>query len=272
MKIGIIAGNRLLPLLLARKIREKLNDSEIVAICFRGDTSAKISNYVDRTYWIKGSSLGELREIVRKENLKDWIMAGQINPMRIFRNKDWDKELALLADKAGDFRPHTIFFEIIKCLEQEGVRFVSIAVYLKEYFSHQGVMNGVSLSRDCRKDIDFGVEIISRYAALDVGQTIVVKRKSVVALESLEGTDRTILRGYKLAGGGVTILKFGRINQDLRFDIPVVGISTLKLLCRIKAAALVLERDKVVILEKDKFLSLAGKWKIPIIGAQGHSL
>jgi len=93
-----------------------------------------------------------------------------------------------------------------------------------------------------------------------------VKSKAVVALESLEGTDRTIKRAFRLAGRGSVILKFSKANQDLRFDVPVVGISTLKLLKRIKAVALVLEEAKVIILEKQEFLFLAKKWNIPVVG------
>ncbi|MBP7089003.1 MAG: LpxI family protein, partial [Candidatus Omnitrophica bacterium] len=91
---------------------------------------------------------------------------------------------------------------------------------------------------------------------------------SVVGLESLEGTDRTIKRSYRLAGQNCLVLKFCKSNQDLRFDVPVVGISTLRLLKNIKAAGLVLEKDKVIILEKSKFISLARKWKIPVIGKE----
>lgn len=263
-KLGIIAGNRLLPVLLARKLKE--NKNKVVIICFKGETSPFIKNYADKIYWVEPGHLGELRRIIKEENLTGWIMAGQISPLRIFKRNLWDRELTLLADKVKDFRPHHIFLEIIRYLEWEGVKFLDSTRYLKDSLADKGVMNGLAEADLCQSDIDFGVGIISRFVDLDVGQTIIVKQRSVVALESLEGTNNAILRGAKLAGHGCTVLKFSKANQDLRFDVPVVGISTLKLLRKIRAGACVLENKKVIILEKPKFLYLSEKWRIPVIG------
>jgi len=108
---------------------------------------------------------------------------------------------------------------------------------LKDDLASSGTMNSLSLSQFTTKDLDFGLGAISRFVELDIGQTISVKSRAVIALESLEGTDKTIKRAYKLAGRGCIVLKFSKANQDLRFDVPVVGISTLKLLKHIKAAS-----------------------------------
>lgn len=268
MKIGIIAGNRLLPEILAQSIKKQDCTCEVVAICLKGETSPRITKYVDRVYWIEVSHLGSLREVITKENLQTCIMAGQVTPLRIFKRSNWDEELSSLVEKTEDLRPHTIFSRIIEYLEKNGVTFLDSTLYLKEYLPTAGIMNDLSLSEDLTQDIGFGLKMISRFVDLDVGQTIVVKKKSVVALESLEGTDRTILRGYRLAGKGCVVLKFSKPNQDLRFDVPVVGIATLKLLKKNKAAALVLEKGKVIILEKEKFLYLAKKWGIPVLGRE----
>lgn len=272
MKIGIIAGSRQLPLVLAQRIKEVNSDCSLIAFCFKGETSFSIRRYVDKIYWIKIGQLKKLKHILKKEDLKQCIMAGQINPLRIFKRRDWDEELISLIDKLKDFRSHTIFSKIIDYLEKEGIVFSNFTVYLAKDLAEEGVMNGLSLNEDLKKDIDFGLKIISDFVELDVGQTIAVKQGSVVGLESLEGTDRTIKRAYRLAGKGCTILKFSKVNQDLRFDLPVVGISTLKLLRHIKAASLVLEEGKVIILEKDKFLSLAKKWRIPVVGRKKHEV
>ncbi|MDP2922905.1 MAG: UDP-2,3-diacylglucosamine diphosphatase LpxI [Candidatus Omnitrophota bacterium] len=266
MKLGIIAGNRLLPIILAKNIKENSLASETIAFCFKGETSSCISKYVDRVHWIDIGKLGVLREELRKKGIKDCIMVGQITPLRIFRRKNWDAELSLLVEKAEDMRPHTIFSHIIQHLEKEGINFLDSTLYLKKYLAQAGLMNNVRLDNNIIKDIDFGVRMISRFVDLDIGQTAVIKNRSVVAIESLEGTDNTIKRGHRLAGKKCVVLKFSKANQDLRFDVPVVGLATLKLLEKIKAAALVLEADKVIIIEKERFLLLADKWQIPIIG------
>lgn len=266
MKLGIIAGNRLLPILLAKNIKENKSGIEIIAFCFRGETSRSIVNYADKVYWFEIGRLKSLRETIKKENLSNCVMAGQITPLRIFKRKNWDSELSSLVAGLSDLRPHTIFSRIIEYLEKDNVQFLDSTLYLKEYLAVEGLMSGVDINDTAAKDVEFGLKIISRFADLDIGQTAVVKSKSVVALESLEGTDSTIRRGYRLAKGGCTVAKFSKTNQDLRFDVPVVGMNTLKLLRKIKASALLLETGKVIILEKEKFLALAKKWQIPVIG------
>jgi hypothetical protein len=268
MRIGIIAGSRLLPQILAKNIKKKMNDIETIAICFKGETSKNISRYVDKSYWIEVGALTLLKRIIEEEKLKEVIMVGQIYPLRIFRKERWDKEMKNLIKEIEDFRPHTIFKKIIDYLEKGGVRFLDSTLYLKEYLSEEGVMNQLLLTEHQKRDIEFGMKVVSCFVDLDIGQTLVVKNKSVVSLEAIEGTDNTIKRAYKIAGTGCTVLKFSKSNQDLRFDVPVVGVSTLKLLKKVKASSLVLESGKVIILEKDKFLSLAKKYKIPIIGKE----
>jgi len=266
MKLGIISGNRLLPVILAKKIKQKNSSQEIIAFCFKQETNPSIVKYVDKTYWLGVGQLGSLQEALRREKIAKCIMAGQINPLRVFNKRGWDKEMARLISNVEDFRPHNIFTGIIEYLEEKGIEFISSIEHLDDELAQQGSMNEIYPKQAFSKDIDFGVDVISRFVELDVGQTIVVKSGVTVALESLEGTDRTISRAYKLGGKNCTVLKFSKANQDLRFDVPVVGISTLGLLKRIKAHSLVLEKDRVIILEKDKFLHLAKKQNIAIIG------
>ncbi len=265
MRIGIIAGNRKLPLLLAQRIKQKEKQSQITAVCFKGETQSSINRFVDKVHWLRVGALKELKEVIRSEGLSDWIMAGQINPLHIFRRKCWDKELESLIGRSGDFRSHEIFKKIVDNLEAVGIHFLDSTTYLGEDLAKEGLMNSGNFSIPA-EDIDFGLKVISRFVEMDVGQTVVVKNGAVVGLESLEGTDRTIKRAYRLAGKGCLVLKFCKSSQDLRFDVPVVGISTLKLLKSIKAKGLVLEKDKVIIVDKQLFLSLANEWQIPVIG------
>lgn len=266
MKIGIIAGNRSLPVILSKTIKEKYQKSEVVAICFHRETSPLIKRYTDRTYWLRIGDLSAIKHIIQEEKLKECIMAGQISPVRIFDRRNWDKELMELVAKTKDMRPHSIFSAIITYLESFGLHFIDSTFYLKESLSQGGIMNGLSLSETVEEDVGFGTRMASRFVDLDIGQTMVVKNKSVVALEALEGTDNTIKRGHRLAGKGCVVLKFSKLNQDLRFDVPVVGISTLKLLRKMRASALVLETGKTLILEKEEFLKLSNSYSVPVIG------
>jgi len=268
VKIGIIAGNRLLPLILAQRIREKNKQITLVAFAFKGETSNLLAHFVDKIHWLEVGKLKDLGQILQKEGINKCILAGQINPLQIFKRKKWDQELISLVGNIKDFRPHTIFKAIINYLEKKGVEFIDSQNFLDADLAKKGAMNNLVLNADLKRDIDFGVKLVSSFVEMDVGQTVVVKSASAVGLESLEGTDRTIKRAYQLVGRGCTVLKFCKSNQDLRFDLPVVGISTLKLLKRIRAGSLVLEASKVIILEKEKFLFLAKKWGIPVIGRE----
>ncbi|MCM8786958.1 MAG: UDP-2,3-diacylglucosamine diphosphatase LpxI [Candidatus Omnitrophica bacterium] len=264
-RIAIIAGNRFFPILFAQNLRKKVKNIEIIGICFKGETSKKILPYLDKAYWISVGKLTKLKEILKKECITQCVMVGQITPLKIFKKNYVDEEFLKII-KDIDFRPHQIFSKIIKYLENEGINFLNSTLYLEEYLATEGIMNDVDVSEDVEKNINFGMGIVRNYVQLDIGQTVVVKMRSVVALETIEGTDKTLLRAYKLAGRGCVVLKFSKPDQDLRFDVPIVGISTLKILNKIKAATLVLEAGRVLILEKEKFFRLSKKYKIPIVG------
>jgi hypothetical protein len=266
MKLGLIAGNRYLPLLFSRNAK-KDKDIMIVAVCFRGETDSRILECVDKAYWIEVGQLSELVGILRKEGIRDCVMIGQITPHKIFKRKGWDKAMIEVL-KDIDFRPHSVFSRMIAYLEKEGFNFLDSTRFLQDYLAEKGLMNKVILNEEALSDVEFGLNLISKYVELDVGQTIIVKSKAVVALEGLEGTDNTIKRAYKIAGRDCTVLKFSKRDSDLRFDVPVVGLTTLSLLKKIKAKALVLERGRVLILEKKKFLALADKWGISILGEE----
>ncbi|MCF7872929.1 MAG: UDP-2,3-diacylglucosamine diphosphatase LpxI [Candidatus Omnitrophica bacterium] len=266
MQIGIIAGSKNLPLLLAKRISENKKFTKIAGVCFKGETSSKFCKYVENPLWVKVGKLKDLREAVKSQKIKNWIMVGQINPLNIFREKNWDNELKKIIRKETNFCPHTIFKVIINYLENEAINFLNSTLYLGDDLAKEGLMNGLSLSGKIKKNIEFGLDKISKFVEIDIGQTLIVKNNTVVAIESLEGTDNTIRRGAKIAGPGVVILKFAKKTQDLRFDVPVVGLSTLKLAKSVKAACLALEADKTIILNKEKFLDLSKKWKIPVVG------
>ncbi len=268
MQIGIIAGNRGLPLLLAKRVLENNNFTKIIGICFKGETSSKFCKYADKCLWVEVGKLANLREAVKSQDVKSWVMVGQVNPLNIFKERKWDDELKNLVKNKVNFCPHKIFDEIIKYLEKDGVNFLDSTLYLKDDLAEKGVMNGLGLTSQARENIEFGLDKISQFVEIDIGQTLVVKNNAVVAIESLEGTDNTIKRGFRLAGPEAAVFKFARSRQDLRFDVPVVGLSTLKLLRKIRAACLVLQKDRAIILDKAKFLDLSKKWKIPVLGVE----
>ena len=264
MKLALIAGNRELPLAFLKCIASSA-DVEVIPICFKEETSARIKQFAAKTYWLRVGQLQKLVDILKEENISQCVMLGQISPWRIFQQQKWDSLMQELVQKT-EYRPHALFTTFIEYLEIQGIRFLDSTSYMQNLLVGSGVLNQVTVDKDLSCDIDFGIKLISRYVELDVGQTMVVKNKAVLALEALEGTDNTIKRGYRIGKKGCVILKFSKKDQDLRFDVPVVGLSTLRLLKKIKAAALVLETSRVLILEKEKFLKEAQHDNIAVIG------
>ena len=187
MRLGIIAGNNLFPILFSQCARSDKAQTELIAICFHGETNHRISCLVDKAFWIHVGQFDKLLKIIKEEKIKHLVMAGQISPRRIFQRKYWDQTMLKLARDTEDFRPHTVLSHIVKLLESQGVEFLDSTFYLKSHLAQSGLMNGVELIAGLGADIDFGVRLISRFVELDVGQTIVVKQKTAIALEGFDG-------------------------------------------------------------------------------------
>ena len=266
-KLGLIAGNRNFPLLFATCAKSKDPSLEIIAVAIKGETSKNLSRLVDKIYWLKIGGLRALCDVFLKEGVKTLVMAGQISPYRIFKDRqDWDSLMQKVFKSTPDFRPHSIFTEIIREIESQGFSFISSLTYLEDYLAKDGLNNKADVSESLEKEIEHALSLARKTADLDIGQTVVIKDKAVVAVEALEGTDKTIHRAFGICGQGFIVLKLAKKNQDLRFDVPVIGLNTIKQLVRFKAKALVLEKNKTLILDKPEVISLADKAGLPIVG------
>ena len=266
-KIGLIAGNRQFPLLFCRKAKSQKPDLQIIAVAVKGEASKKISQLADKVYWVDIGSVKKLIEIFLAENVTTLVMAGQISPYRIFRDrKNWDDLMNNIVKSSPDFRPHSIFTEIIKEIQNNGLTFIDSVTFMEDSLAAAGINNNCYVSGELKEQITYYAEGIRNIVDLDIGQTVVCKDRAIVAVEALEGTDNTIRRAYRICGKGFVVVKLAKRGQDLRFDVPVVGLKTIKLLARLGAKALVLEKDKTLVLDKPRVLALADKANIPIIG------
>ncbi len=268
MKLGLLAGNRNFPLLCARQITYNHPEIELVVFAIKGETNPLIKKFCPKTIWVSAFGLQTIIDEFKKNQIDKAVMAGQISPIRIFKDKNkWDARLKKVVSGIEDFRPHSVFRAIIEEMAGEGIHFENSVAYLQDYLAKRGLNNSFAVQAESvKKDIELGVNIAEDLVNFDIGQTIVVKDKAIVAVEALEGTDRTMKRGFSLCGRGFTVVKFSRKNQDLRFDVPVVGLKTISVLGKLRAKALVLEAGRVLILDKEKFLKLADKFQISVFG------
>ncbi len=264
-RIGLIAGNGQFPILFARAAASQ--GKEIVAISVREETSLELENYVHKLYWIGVGDLKEFFRILKAEKLRKVVMAGQIRPAHIFdKNISMDESLQRFLRKVKDKRANSLLGEIAGILRRMGIRLLDSTTFLKSYLVRRGSLGKIEPSASQWNDIRFGRSIAKRIAGLDIGQTVVVKDRAILAVEAIEGTDEAIKRAGTLAGPGAVVVKMGKPRQDMRFDIPFVGPKTLDSLLSASCAVLAMEAGKTLLLEKDACLKIAEENNICLVG------
>lgn len=264
--IGLIAGNGRFPLLFARAAKAK--GIKIIAVAIKGDTSMSIKGLVDKLFWVSPGQLQKLFEIFQQEGVKKVIMAGQVSPKNLFDKRFFpDGELKKLFENLRDKKADTIFSAVADKLQSLGMDLIDSTTLLDDFLCPAGVFTKRAPTQTEWEDIRFGKEIAKAAAYFDIGQTVVVKQKAVLAVEALEGTDVTIRRGGKIGRGNSVVVKVSKPKQDMRFDIPVIGLRTIQNLIRAKISCLAVEAGKTLFLDKAASIALADKKGICIIAA-----
>jgi len=263
-KIGLIAGNRNFPLICARAARKK--GCYIVAVAIKRDTSRRLKRLVDKIYWLGLDEFSRMFEIFKQEGLERVVMAGQISPGRLFsREIGKDALLKELLEGIKNKKADTIFSAIAAKLQEAGIELMDSTAFIKEELPVKGTLTRGEPDFGGWEDVYFGFDLAKAVACLDIGQTVAVKQKAIVAVEALEGTDNLIRRAGSIARGGITVVKVSKPGQDMRFDIPVVGLNTVKNLIKAGAKCLAIEADKTLFIDRQKSISLADRNGIAIV-------
>jgi DUF1009 family protein len=261
--LGIIAGNGVYPRLLADSAR-KAGVKKIVAGAFSGETDPSLEQHVDLVEWMRVGQLSRLLKFFQGQKIHHAIMAGQIAPKNLFDLRpDW-KALLMLA-RLKQRNAESIFTAIADELAKIDVQLLPATSFLEESIAPAGLIAGPKLSRREEEDVDLGWKTAKEIARLDVGQTVVVKNGTVLAVEGFEGTNEAIKRGGALAREGAVMIKVSKPNQDMRFDVPVVGIETIRVANEAQMRVIALEAGKTLLLERDAIVDLAERAKISIV-------
>jgi len=248
--LGLIAGNRSLPLLFARQARA-MGVRRLVAVAFEGETDPELAKWVDDVIWLKVGRLSQLISAFADRGVKQCVMVGQIAPKNLFDLRPDLRAVTMLL-RLKEKNAHTIFGAIVDELKKDGVEVIDATPWLKPLMPGSGFHLGRKLSEDQRADVQFGFRIAKEISRLDIGQTVVVKRGTVLAVEGFEGTDRCLTRGGELAGkdGGAVAVKAAKEKHDLRFDIPCIGSRTLEICAGAGVSVLALEAGKTLLLDE----------------------
>ncbi len=270
-KLGIVAGDGNLPFIVARNAR-KQGITSIYAAAFAGQTDPSLENYVDRIKWVGLGQLNKLIDFFTANGVKKAVFIGRVAHKVVFSNLKLDFKMIQLAMKIKDWRTDSILGAIVEEITRSGVEIIDSTTYLKELLPGPAILTKRKPSKQEQDDIRFGFFIAKNLAGLDVGQTVVVKKKTVCALEAVEGTDETILRGGKLGKKNVVVVKVAKPHQDMRFDVPVVGTATLEKLREANASVLAIEAGRTLLLEQDELVTMADKHNMSIVVADPSQL
>ncbi len=259
MGIGLIAGKGRLPEVFREQAKK--TGEKVVTIGIEGVTT------INSDYTIPIGKVGKLMKILEKEKAQRIVMLGKFEHRLIFTSLlNFDFMGLGILRKAKDRKPETIVKTFMETLEEKGFEFIDPRPYLTSILAGEGPLTRSVPSREALEDGRFGMPIAKELASLDIGQTIVVKDKAVVAVEAMEGTQETIIRGGKIAGKKTRVIKVARKEQDFRIDVPGVGVETLEAMKESGADALFIEANKVFVIDGDKFYKTADRYRIPVYG------
>ncbi len=261
--LGIIAGNGVYPRLLADAAR-KAGVARIVAAAFTDETNPALAEHVDVIEWMRVGQLGRLLKFFRAQRILHAIMAGQIGPKNLFDLHPDVKALLLMA-KLKQRNAESIFAAIADELAKAEVELLPATTFLDDSLAQPGLISGPKLSGREVEDVDLGWKTAKEIARLDIGQTVIVKNGTILAVEAFEGTNDAIKRGGALAREGAVMIKVAKPNQDMRFDVPVIGLETIRIATEVKLRVIVVEAGRTLLLERDAIVDLANRAKMTII-------
>jgi DUF1009 family protein len=261
--LGIIAGNGVYPRLLADGAR-KAGVEKIVAAAFTDETDPVLERHVDVLDWMRVGQLGRFLKFFRNQGIHHAIMAGQIAPKNLFDLRPDLKALMLLG-KLQQRNAESIFAAIADELAKIDVDLLPATTFLEDSLARPGVIAGPKLSSRQEHDVELGWNVAKEIARLDIGQTIVIKNGTVVAVEALEGTNEAIKRGGTLAREGAVMVKVSKPNQDMRFDVPVIGVETVRIAAESGVRVMAVESGKTLLLERDAVIALANGSNMSVV-------
>jgi hypothetical protein len=265
--LGIIAGSRSLPLELAREAR-RAGVRRIVAVAVDGETDPGLAELVDDIIWLRVGQLSKMIAAFTERGVKQCVMAGQVAPKNLFDLRPDLRTVSVLL-RLKERNAHSIFGAVAEELRKDGIELIEGTPWLGRLMPGAGFLMGPKPGAQQREDIEFGLRIALEVSRLEIGQIVVVKHGTVLAVEAFEGTDKCLARGGELAGkdGGAVAVKVAKANHDMRFDIPCIGPRTIETCVAAGVAVLAFEPGRALLLEQEACETLARKNKISVLTA-----
>lgn len=262
--IGLIAGGGQFPLLFTQAAKKQ--GRKVVAIAHVNETLAELETLADVTCWVKLGQLGKIIKYFKREGVGETVFAGTITKTRIFKDVLPDLKGLTLWNKIDTRLDDAILRAVADTLEQEGIKVIASTCYLDHLFFPQGVLTKKKPDKKQWEDIRFGWSMARQIGKLDIGQCVIVRDRSVLAVEAIEGTDAAIRRGGKLAGSGAVVVKLKKPDQDFRFDLPATGEKTIQTIDEVKGAVLAVEAGQSLLFDREAMIRAADKAGVVVVG------
>ncbi|MDX8389848.1 MAG: UDP-2,3-diacylglucosamine diphosphatase LpxI [Mariprofundaceae bacterium] len=268
--LGLIAGYGSFPLTLARSLLNRGIDVHAVAAV--EETSPEIEKHTTSTQWLHVGKIGGMIKVFKKHGVTQIIMAGKVQKLRLFQNFRPDMTAIKILASLSDHRDDTLLNAICDELAKHKLEVISQLTFAGEMLAPKGVIVGKKPNTSLQRNIEFGYQQARGIAALDIGQTVLIRDSAVLAVEAIEGTDAAIRRGGALGHGKATVIKVAKPNQDPRFDVPTIGPDTLKVMSESGVNLLAVEAHKTIILELERVHTLAKEYGISVFGMVNEDL
>lgn len=269
--LGLIAGDGELPRAIARAARA--NGREVVGVAFPGITDPELEDDVARIAWLSPGQVGSSLAFLTAAGVGEAVMAGKVSKADLVAGQlELDERGRALVGELSDLRDGTVLAALAAALEAEGIDLRPQAELVPQLIAAEGVLGRVDPTPEQLRDVAFGWPIAREIAGLDIGQTVVVCERSVVAVEALEGTDEAIRRAGKLGRSGLCIVKVARPEQDPRFDLPAIGPETLEVAARSGVRVVAVEAGRTVVLDRETVVARADASEIALIGVPAEGL
>ncbi|MDM7924056.1 MAG: UDP-2,3-diacylglucosamine diphosphatase LpxI [Pyrinomonadaceae bacterium] len=269
MKYGLIAGNGRFPFLVVEGAKKAGASLSVVAIKEEADPT--IEQIAGKVKWVGIGQLGKMIDHFKKEGVGKAMMAGQVKHVQIFSGALPDVRMLKMLWNLPKRNTDSLIGGVAAEMGKEGIELIDSTHFIKDHLAPVGILTKRHPDENEQGNIDYGLHIAHEIARLDLGQTIVVRAKACVAIEAMEGTDATILRAGELAKGKLTVVKVAKPDQDMRFDVPVVGKPTIETMIEAGATCLSITAGKTLIFDRDEMIDLANRNKIVVIGSPSET-
>lgn len=262
-KQALIAGDGQLPVLLAESAKK--NGFEMIAISLSADNRNELKKHCSKVYSLAPGEVGKIKKTLKDEGIKQLTFIGKVHKGLVLRRPKFDKEAIELLKQATRLNDDAIMLMIVDELESMGITVLDQTIFIKNLMVPTGVLGKYKPTEEQVQDVDYGYWLAKEMGKLDVGQSVVIKNKMIMAVEAIEGTDRCIERGCKYGKKDVVVVKVAKPTQDMRFDIPAFGLKTLKTMKRYGASLIAVEAGETIMVDQQKTIEFADKNKIIVM-------